>query len=483
MIRVYHTHIEIFPYTEGENIRVEKYLSAWIDAEYRYDPMGYCILNDILYVPRGINLLFLQKEFNSTPVIVKEPDKYDNIYGVYMTVSPRNDIQRDAIDFLSSDGKFKNTIKYSQKALLLDTGDGKTYSAIHSIINLRMKALIITHQDKIKTQWMNQFLKFTNVSKYKLINIHGSDMMTSIVEGQYSNGQFFFINHQTISSYTKRYGYLALKEFFKQLRIGIKIYDEAQYEFKNMIRTDMFSNVKNTFYLTANFDRSNTIEGYLYKKCFSSVCKFGEETKEYDGKRKHIVYIPILYKSCPSFSQQQAVYTNYGFSIQTFSKYALHQDSDHTQLNMLFWAFEKAIQLEGRILITTPKIDDTIWLMNLLKDKYPGKNRIYSTINSCNTKQQNINAKDTADVILSTIKSCGTGVDISRLRCVINLEPFSSKITTNQLAGRLREFDKIKDTYLFDLIDISFPSCENQYKTKSKYLKKKCKEIKEKIFY
>lgn len=86
--------------------------------------------------------------------------------------------------------------------------------------------------------------------------------------------------------------------------------------------------------------------------------------------------------------------------------------------------------------------------------------------------------KEECDIICSTIKSCGTGVDIKGLRCIINAEPFSSHITANQLAGRLREYAPDKDTYFFDLIDIAFPSCENQYKSKLTNLRKKCKEVK-----
>ena len=64
-IRVYHTHIEVYPYKLGENEHIEKLLSVWIDAEFRYNPIGFYVYNDVLYVPRGFSAYILEKEFNT----------------------------------------------------------------------------------------------------------------------------------------------------------------------------------------------------------------------------------------------------------------------------------------------------------------------------------------------------------------------------------------------------------------------------------
>lgn len=475
-IRVYHSHIEIFPYTLGENKILEKQLSIWIDAEYRYDPVGYYVMDDTLYVPRGYNIYALEKQFNSTAFTIKECDEYKSFRGVHMVLPPRDRIQEESIDFLSADGKFKNAVPYSQQALVLDTGDGKTYTCIHSIINLKMRAIIITHQDKIKNQWISSFLDKTDVPEDKLININGSGMITNIMKNKVE-GYFYFINHQTITSYAKSHGPEAIRDFFKKIKVGIKVFDEAHLSFKNVIRIDMFSNTKKTFYLTANFGRSDSKESALFKKAFSSVYKFGEETKNYEEKRKHIIYVPVIYRSNPSMMHLQLASNMYGFSVLGFSKYALHLDPDKTMMRNFYQVFDIACNLEGKILVTVPKISDTEYMKSVIAKEYPHLNKTIATINSNNSKEENEDAKK-ADIICSTIKSCGTGVDIHGLRCIINLEPFSSNITTNQLSGRLREYAKDKDTYFFDFIDIGFSVCERQYKTKLKLLKKKCKCIK-----
>ena len=177
--------------------------------------------------------------------------------------------------------------------------------------------------------------------------------------------------------------------------------------------------------------------------------------------------------------QLQSAMNMYGFSVINFSKYALYEDPDRTMIRYFFKIFDKANTLDGKILITVPKISDTDFIQTLIEREYPNLGKTIATINSKNTVENNKAARD-ADIICSTIRSCGTGVDIKGLRCVINLEPFSSNITANQLSGRLREYAKDKDTYFFDLIDIAFPTCARQYKSKiskKSYLTKKCKEI------
>ena len=476
-IRIYHTHIEISPYTPGESERIERLLSIWIDAEYRYEPIGYYVSNNILYIPRGISSFLLENIFNSTPFIMTKPDKMKHVRGVKMLFPPRDRIQTESIEFLSSDGDFKNTRSSSQQALILDTGDGKTYATIHAIINLGMKAIIITHQDKIKNQWIQEFLTKTTVSEDMLINIDGSEVIEKIMKERYPKGYYYFVNHQSLSSYARLHGWEAVRRFFKKIEVGIKVFDEAHLAFKNVLRVDFFSNTMKTFYLTANFGRSDTQEGYLFKKAFSSVYKFGEQTKNYEEKRKHIIYVPVLYRSSPNANQLAMASSRYGFSVLGFSKYALHDDSERKQLHIFLDVLNLAMHYEGKILVTTPRIDDTFYLEEEIKDSMDTEDLFISTINSRNTKQHNEDVKQNADIICSTIKSCGTGVNIKNLRCIINLEPFSSDITANQLAGRLREYAPDKDTYFFDLIDLSFSSCERQYKNKLSYLKKKCKEI------
>lgn len=79
----------------------------------------------------------------------------------------------------------------------------------------------------------------------------------------------------------------------------------------------------------------------------------------------------MLYRSNPSTSALLSVMNAYGFSVLNFSKYALYDDPEQTQLTKFRKVFEIANRLEGKILITVPRIDDTEFIAKYIKKIYP----------------------------------------------------------------------------------------------------------------
>lgn len=481
-IRVYHTHIEVSPYKKGEIFSIEKNFSVWNKVAHRYDSGVYLIMDDTLYLPRGMNIMTLETIFNTKATMVYDHDPFTRFNPVEMTVEPRDDLQKDCIDFLAARNKYTSVGGYSQQALILQTGFGKTYCMVNAIVSMRVRALIVTTQDKIKNQWIKTFKEKTTIPEENLIDIKGSSMMDDIIEGKHNNGYVYFINHQTLLSFMKNYGPEEFHEFFNALRIGIKVYDEAHLCFRNALLTDYFSDTVRTYYLTANFTRSNDKEAYLYNKCFASVYKYHVKSELAEtssaASRKHILYYPTTYRSNPPAVWQKKCDTYKGFSSTIFAAWAFEYDPNKTLLHAIMNRFEEAKKHKGKILITVPKIDDIELIRKELKsDPKILDGRTVATIHSRNKKDENERAKKEADVIISTIRSCGTGVDINGLRTIINAEPFSSQITANQLSGRLREFSPTDDTYFYDLIDIGFEPCKTQLTRKLTILRAKCKAV------
>ena len=104
-------------------------------------------------------------------------------------------------------------------------------------------------------------------------------------------------------------------------------------------------------------------------------------------------------------------------------------------------------------------------------------------IYSKKSKKENELVKAESDIIISTIKGMGTGSDIAKLRNLVIMEPHSSKITSTQLIGRLREYASDKDTYAYELVDVGFKSILNQVSMRLPTVRKKCKEVHRKIVY
>ena len=90
------------------------------------------------------------------------------------------------------------------------------------------------------------------------------------------------------------------------------------------------------------------------------------------------------------------------------------------------------------------------------------------TINSKNTKSENEYNKR-ADVIVTTIASCGTGTDIPGITGIISCSPFCSRITVDQVFGRIRYCGKICDYY--DIYDASVQMDKFWLKSRAKRFK------------
>jgi len=475
-IDVYNTHIEISPYQLGDVPKLEKMCSVYIRAEYRYNPLGFYYDEEkrILYTHRGVSLPWLEEHLSSKIIMHHNYDKYDRINNLSLVDVARNMTQNNAIDFLSSSGRFTGK-ENSQLILNLDTGDGKTYCTIAAITKLKKKAIIITHTDTIRNQWVNSFLKHTDIKEDKMKVIEGLSAIEDIISGKDNDADIYFVSHATISFCANRKGWDYVRLLFEKLCVGIKVYDEAHLCFKNVIRTDMFSNTFITIYLTATLGRSDESENRLYKRCFENAYKFGIGSADYIAHNKHIIYVPMMYNSGITQMEISRTNTNYGFSFNRYLDILMNNGSCELEY-MIYYALWVSMKVKGRILITTSTVASINWIYNLVK-KIKNMDLTVGTYHSKNDNSTNMETKENADIIISTIKGNGTGSDIKGLRCIINIESYSSGIISKQLAGRLRPFPDERECYIFDIIDNVHPSTIQQYKSRLKQMQSKCKEV------
>lgn len=471
-IRVFHTHIEVYPYEKGQSPQIERMMSKYDPTTHKVIPVGYFIQNDILYLPRGFNTTLLEREFHNTPTLVGKCDDYCKIKKGTAKYKPKSTMQANAIKFLCSEEEYVYTARYSQFGLNLDTGDGKTYATITSILKLKLRAIIITHQEKIKSQWIESIENMTTFPSEEICNISGAEVMDAIMKGKVS-GEIYLVNHQTLSSYARAHGWSSIRDFFKKIKVGIKVIDEAHKFFENTLMIDNFSNTFKSFYLTATFGRSDPYEASIYKKSYNAMVRFGEETLNYEDKRKHINFVVVYYNSKPDYGIMPKISTNYGFSSYKYIDYELFQESNHSLMKVVYQILDQTSHMEGKILVISPKKESVDYLAKELGE-YTGKEigTIYSD-NSFKVNQEN----KQKEIILSTNKSIGEGADIKGLRILIDLEPVGSKILADQVCGRLREYSEEDDTFLFYPVDMSITESYSLLKRILPAMKKKCKKI------
>lgn len=478
-INVYHTHIEISDYIIGENETLEKMLSVWDDTSFRYKPIGYSYDESakVLRIARGVSLSRLENMFGEAPNIIYKPNDYNEI-SMRVTAKPRNDLQREAVAFLIGENSFHHTKKYSQLLLELPPGSGKTYIASAAMQFFRMKTLIIVHTNKIKEQWLETFEDMTDLSDKHVYVIKGSSDVIKLMNSDTSKYKVFVILHGTLTSFGNRYGWDMVQKLVSSLNIGLKIIDEAHLYFANVMKIDMYTNVKKSVYLTATFERSDYKEQRVFKLCMSNVVSYkGDASKLVDDEettvvskstRKHIMYLALIYNSHPSLDYQTYMFTMRKFNKNRYAEYII-------QCKKFFDALEYVAKYfstkAGKMLILSSTVESCNVIRKFIETILPYK--VVREYHSKVPKSEKESAFD-ADIICSTPLSAGTGTDIPKLRVVINTESYSSKVSAEQVSGRLREYSKTENTYYIELIDKGFNSTYAMYMKRRPVFKKKC---------
>ena len=253
-------------------------------------------------------------------------------------------------------------------------------------------------------------------------------------------------------------------KFFKKLKIGIKVYDESHMEFGNILMIDFFSNTQRTWYLTATFDRSDKTESVCFKRAFQSVITFGE-SESAEVVKKHVIFHEVNINSRISPKHRAMLMAHPGFTAAKYGRYAFFLDPSDTTYKTILEILKKTSNMEGKTLIFVPLIDAVDEVVKRLRRDFPEKS--CAAYHSKVSKEEKESAEK-KDIIVSTIKSCGTGRDIKGLRAVICAEPVASKVVTEQMIGRLRPYAPDKDTYYFDIVDRSIPPVTWWYRARLK---------------
>ena len=461
-LNVYNTHIEILPYKKDSYPNIENQYTITDSRTGNKKVLGYIIDNNILYLPRGTSISYLERILEVPAKYINNNDPCERLPDIEAVFSPRDEVQDDSIKFLTEDAK--------QLALNLSTGTGKTFVSAYAINQLKERAIIITPNETLKQQWMSTFKQMIGYRDKLMFNIKGTNDMYDILYRSkiITPIRVFFVNHQTLRGFLSAKGPYEFHQFFKKIRVGIKVYDESHMEFLNIMLIDFFTNTKRTWYLTATFDRSDKHEAECFKKAFSSVSTFGKIQSE-ELITPHVIYHNVIINSMIDMKNRARLMGYPGFNSHKYGRYALFDDPRECLYNSILTILKKTIECEGKVLILVPIINGVDLLVKKLRKDLPEK-----TCGAFHSKIPKDEKEDFVkkDIIVSTIKSCGTGRDIKGLRQVICAEPMASRILLEQTVGRLRPYGENIDTYYWDLVDRSIPAINWWHKARMSKIRK-----------
>lgn len=473
-LRIYETRIEIYPYKLGDYPDLERVCSTKYDSvRHRREPLGfhYDENTKTLIVPRGVNVDWLHQLTGSFPTYYHSETEAMMKYRYKFTAKPRNTSQVMAILFLLSRNTFSRYANYSQLALTVEPGFGKTFCAIAASLERGKRTIIIVHSNQIKEQWLKTLREKTNVKMDRVLELSGSEKMHSLLKKKVDCDIIITI-HDSIEAYISKYGYDGMQKLMGHLECGTKIIDEAHLYFTSTLMIDFCSNISKNYYLTATFTRSNRLETDLFALVFANTAKYGEEL----GITRNVIYNFVYYNSNPDEKEIARIKTAYGTNNYRFIEYAIDHDPNSTFLGALFYALSLAKEHPGKILVIVPKIEYCELIARTIQIEYP-EDKV-GTVHSKHSKEDNLKIQEECDIIVSTLGSLGTGADIPGLRNMIIGELYSSEVTAKQLPKRLRPLENGEDSYCYELVDTGFESILTMVRKKTRFIKKIAKKIK-----
>jgi hypothetical protein len=474
MIELRPSHIILHDYDEGDSNSLEKSLSLWNKAYFRVDWRAINYDGSSAIIPGGYYLNRLRAIFPDREIIDNRNKHWDYDKISYkLKYEPRDAIQQKSVNFLLGNEYSKDK---TQKLLCIDPGDGKTFCSIYYIGKVEKTPIIIVDQSHFLKQWKEEFLKFTDLKEKDIFIIKGIEsinkLITSIKKGV--SYKVYIAMHQTLASYGKN-NYDLVGKLIKDLKIGVKIFDEAHVEWKNIFNIDSVTDVSETIYLTATPSRSNPLEDKLYSNIFHDVVQYGlgEKPKTERSEKKLFKLVFVEYNTEPSIEQQiRSKKKNYGFDLNVWSKYI-----EENHFEFFFNIFYKIMisiyeKKSPKIVIMVHSLSMVSKIIEWLECNFPEK-----TIGNFTGSGKNKSLELNNDIIVTTEKSFGKGIDLDDLEVIFNAVPFSSKVLSKQISGRLRN-----GGIYFDMTDVGFNDCKKQRNSRRKVLEESAKKILEMKF-
>ena len=365
---------------------------------------------------------------------------------------PRNN-QQACIDFICDP-------KRKFAPLSAACGDGKTFISIYSITQIGKCAIIVL--GLLIDQWYKCIRDYTNIKKDDIYVIKGFQSLKDLIEmlkGGFKPKIIIF-STRTLMFYAvdRRDPYdkldLTYEELLVKAGVGILIHDEVHLQFHANTKIDMCTNVEKNIFLSATYMRSDTYGERIFNNVFPREQRFGEQF----ARKFSTVYVKAYHLGIQ-------LEDTYKFNVPKGYLHALYESwlLKHKVyfLDYIDLAITNNIQMYY-LNVATPGqkcliLCQTVKFVEAMLDKivkaYPDKKvGCYFSGHSKYGKASQLEN----DIIVSTVKSCSTGIDLKNLKTCINTVSFASAPQAAQCLGRLRYIEGV-ETIFVDLWNNDVP--------------------------
>ena len=327
-----------------------------------------------------------------------------------------------------------------RKGLAIQTGSGKTVSAISGMIAYGKAGLVVV--SRLQQQWIKSIREFTTAKPNQVYLVQGHksfvDLITSDIKPE-----IIVFSLETLREYCKQgplyRDYPPFDEFCKYFGIGFKIMDEVHLNFHACTMIDLSCNIPNNVYLTATFASSDKSTRRIFETVYPTSMQFGRTNIEKYTKAYMYSYFGNI--------RDKEVIRKRGYSQVKFEQYL-------TQRPMLLKAWLNdvihPIMMSHYVNVKNPGekvliMVETLEMAEAIYAYCKKEFSEYKTVKFVGGISDKV--LDSNEIIIATEKSCGVGKDIKHLRALINIISTRSIPLIKQIFGRLRKIPGVQTEY------------------------------------
>lgn len=435
---------------------------------------------DRCFLHKGVDINYLLRLLGECEIKYDKFHPYKEMNFEFEEIfPPKNDDQRDCINFIAGEGSHAQNADDSQIFLVKEPGFGKTFCTGYGLGLYGSKAIIIMHQDTLRSQWRDSLHDMNGYTSKDVYELTSSAELEQIANGDLKlDYDVYLMTHATFLAACNRiHDTEKIGNITRNLQIGIKVIDEAHLHFRNTLMIDFLFNVRRNLYLTATDGRSSKDENAIFRHVFANTTFYRKQTvvdDKHPAKWVEYIVVNIDTHLNPNVYRYR-VNGGRGMSAVTYGKWVIAYDKKKQHFKVCRDLLKEIYTNVGtaKVIIFLPLIElctECAYFLTMELDNDPTFDYSLSikTVNSNNSKAENEYNKR-ADVIVTTIQSIGTGQDIKGVTDIICCSPYVSKITSKQVFGRIRYINK--PCHYYDIVDKSVPADQYWWKSRARTLK------------
>lgn len=307
-----------------------------------------------------------------------------------------------------------------------------------------MKPLIIAPTTLLKNQWVENF---------EDVGIDRNDIATNIYDSP--NKKLTVVTISAIEN-CLRDDWESLMDVINKSGFGIKVVDEAHLHLKGVLKFDAICNIRYNWYLSATLGRSDFMEDNILNRALSDAKRFigNAQYEEYQHQYINVYFQDVYYYPSTKLCTEHFKYGSKGLIKSSYYNMLMAYQNGEPLIRNIINITKRArgIVDYGKMILVIPLISIINRVIEAMrKDPFFDKYQIGSVDGSM-TLSARREVLD-GDIIVSTVQSISTGVDVPGLSILINFDAFKSAIASEQCVGRLRRRKDDKDCYYVDVCD------------------------------